>query len=188
MKQIFFTSDHHFGHANIIKFCDRPFQSVEEMDLELIKRWNEKIKPEDEVYHLGDFALAKDREVVADRLDQLNGIKYLIKGNHEGAALHCRKQFKWVKDYHELKIKDSSCKNGVQRIILFHYAMRVWRGDYRGTWQLYGHSHGKLPDKKDQLAIDVGVDAHDYYPVSYDEVKAIMSHKTWVPPFENVES
>lgn len=157
------------------------------MNEELIARWNEKIRPEDEVYHIGDFAMTKDNEKVADILDRLNGTKYLIVGNHEGPALNNRKKFKWVKEYHELKVKDSDCKNGVQRIVLFHYAMRVWRGDYRGTWHLYGHSHGNLPDNEDQLSIDIGVDCHNYYPLSYDEVKAIMKTKQWKPPFENRE-
>ncbi len=183
MSKLFFTSDHHFGHANIINLCNRPFKDVNEMNTVLIQRWNDKINPEDEVYHLGDFGMTKDTEHIANILDQLNGTIYLITGNHEGAALSNRKKFRWIKDYYELKVKDTDCKNGVQRIILFHYAMRVWRGDYRGTWQLYGHSHGNLPDKEDLLAFDIGVDCHDFYPLSYDEVKAIMKTKMWKPPF-----
>lgn len=185
MSKIFFTSDHHFGHANIIKFSNRPFKDVKEMNEEMIRRWNEKISPEDEVYHLGDFGLSKDRDEILNIINRLNGTKYLIQGNHEGAALNHRKSFKWIKDYYELKVKDEDCKNGVQRIILFHYAMRVWRSDFRGTWHLYGHSHGNLPDKKDRLAFDIGVDCHDFYPLSYDEVKAIMKTKEWKPPFED---
>lgn len=183
MKNIFFTSDHHFGHNNIIKFSNRPFENVEEMDKELIKRWNEKVKPEDEVYHLGDFALASKEETQAI-LEQLNGTIYLIEGNHEGAAHQNRKKFKWVKPYHELKVKDPELENGVQRIILFHYAMRTWRGAGRGNWHLYGHSHGNLPDLKDSLSFDAGVDSHDFYPISYAEVKAIMKTKEWVSPYE----
>ena len=184
MSKIFFTSDHHFGHSNIIKFCERPFKDVQEMDEVLIQRWNEKVSPGDEVYHLGDFSLAKDREAVADILDRLNGTKYLIVGNHEGAALNHRKKFQWIKEYYELKVKDADRENGVQRIILFHYAMRVWRGASKGNWHLYGHSHGNLPDEEDRLAFDIGVDCHDFYPLSYDEVKAIMKTKKWKPPFE----
>ena len=184
MKSLFFTSDHHFGHENILKFCNRPFSDIEEMNKVLINRWNEKIKPEDEVYHLGDFALMKDKEKLTEIIDKLNGTIFLIKGNHEGSALTVSKKFKWIKDYHELKVKDPECKNGVQRIILFHYAMRVWRGDYRGTWQLYGHSHGNLPDKEDLLAFDIGVDCHNFSPLSYNEVKAIMKKKDWKPPFK----
>jgi calcineurin-like phosphoesterase family protein len=182
MPTIFFTSDHHFGHANILRHCNRPFGSVEEMNEELIRRWNERVLPGDEVYHLGDFALTTGPEL-ATILDRLNGTKYLIVGNHEGAALSNKKKFKWVKEYHELKVPDADCANGVQRLVLFHYAMRVWRGDYRSTWHLYGHSHGNLPDNPDALSFDVGVDCHNFYPLAYAEVKAIMQQKTWQPPF-----
>jgi len=184
MNNIYFTSDHHFGHKNIIKFCNRPFETIEEMDAELIKRWNEKIGKNDTVYHLGDFGLT-GKESLATIIDQLHGNIHLISGNHEGAAIQNRKKFVWIKDYHEVKIKDADCSNGVQRIILFHYAMRVWRSDFRGTWQLYGHSHGTLPDKEHKLAFDVGVDCHDFYPLSYEEVKKIMSNKNWKNPFED---
>ncbi|MGD1848867.1 MAG: metallophosphoesterase [Salibacteraceae bacterium] len=182
MNRIFFTSDHHFGHANIIKFCNRPFETVEEMNQALIERWNEKVRKNDHVYHIGDFGITYKEKLEAI-LQRLNGKKYLIAGNHEGAAKQLPNYFEWIKDYYELKVKDPDLKNGVQRIILFHYAMRVWRSDFRGTWQLYGHSHGNLPDKEDRLAIDVGVDCHDFYPLSYAEVKAIMARKNWEPPF-----
>lgn len=181
MGKIFFTSDHHFGHENIIRFCDRPFADAKEMNEVMIERWNEKVKPKDEVYHLGDFGLTY-MENLATILDQLNGKKYLIAGNHEGAAKQNPHKFEWIKDYYELKVKDPDCKNGVQRIILFHYAMRTWRGAGRGNWHLYGHSHGNLPDLEDMLSFDIGVDAHDFYPLSYEEVKAIMKTKNWVPP------
>lgn len=181
MSKIFFTSDHHFGHANIIKFCNRPFENVEEMNEEMIRRWNEKVKLEDTVYHLGDFGF-KNKTNLANILYRLNGKKYLIIGNHEGAALSNSKHFQWTKEYFELKVPDPTLKNGIQRIILFHYAMRVWRGDSRGAWHLYGHSHGNLPDEEHRQAFDVGVDNHDFYPLSYEEVKEIMSKKSWTPP------
>lgn len=179
---IFFTADHHFGHANIIKFSERPFQSLEEMNEELIKRWNEKISPQDVVYHLGDVSLGKP-DFTKGVLDQLNGKIFLIKGNHEGSALTHTKRFEWIKDYHELRVEDADNSNGYQKIILCHYAMRTWNGSHRGTWQLYGHSHGTLPDDPNLLSIDVGVDCHGFYPITYDEVKLIMKNKTWEPPF-----
>lgn len=178
MTEIYFTSDHHFGHNNIIKFCNRPFQTVQQMDEEMIKRWNEKVKPNDEVYHLGDFGLTS-KESLETILDRLNGKKHLIVGNHENAALQLPKKFRWIKEYYELKIKDAECSNGVQRIMLFHYAMRVWRGQGRSNWHLYGHSHNNLPDWEDALCFDVGVDCHNFYPLSYGEVKAIMKQKKW---------
>ena len=182
MKQsIFFTSDHHFGHANIIKFSDRPFATVEEMDAELIRRWNEKVKPTDMVYHLGDVSMAKiDR--TREILDQLNGTICLIKGNHDSAAMGYTKRFHWVKDYYELNVDDDEAPQGKQKIMLMHYAMRVWRSDFRGTWHLYGHSHGSLPDKEDSRSFDIGVDCHNFYPLSYEEVKGIILKKKWVPP------
>jgi len=182
MSTIYFTSDHHFGHKNIIKFCNRPFSNAREMDAFMIKRWNEKVKPKDTVYHLGDFGITY-KENLETILNQLNGKIHLIAGNHEKAAQQNEKRFEWIKDYYELKVKDWECRNGVRRIILFHYAMRTWRGASRGNWHLYGHSHGTLPDLNDRLCFDVGVDCHDFYPISYEEVKAIMKTKNWKPPF-----
>ncbi|MEM1321094.1 MAG: phosphoesterase [Bacteroidota bacterium] len=181
MRTKFFTSDHHFGHENIIKFCNRPFDSLEEMNETMIERWNEKVGRWDEVYHLGDFALTH-KEQLEEILDRLNGKIHLIVGNHEKTALQLTKKFQWVKEYYELKVKDPDCHNGVQRIILFHYAMRTWRGASRKNWHLYGHSHGNLPDLEDHLSFDVGVDCHDFYPLAYEEVKTIMQTKKWTPP------
>ena len=153
------------------------------MNRVMIERWNEKVGAEDEVYHLGDFALLKDHSQLPEIIDQLNGVKYLITGNHEATAITNRRKFKWIKDYYELKVKDPEKSNGVQRIILFHYAMRVWRGSGRDNWHLYGHSHGNLPDLEDSLSFDIGVDNHDFYPLSYEEVKAIMKTKNRVSPY-----
>ena len=184
MNNIYFTSDHHFGHTNIIKYSNRPFNNVDEMNEELIKRWNSKIQPHDRVYHLGDVGLGSPDEL-REILHRLNGKIYLIKGNHEHAALQSTDRFEWVKDYYELGIKDPDAPNGKQRIMLLHYAMRVWRSSFRGTWHLYGHSHGSLPDNINSLSFDVGVDCHDFYPLSYKEVKAIMAKKEWTPPFQD---
>ncbi len=183
MSKLFFTSDHHFGHKNIIKHSNRPFGDVEEMNETMIARWNEKVGPNDEVYYLGDFGMTKDREMIKAVLERLNGKIYLIKGNHDAPALQHPEYFEWIKDYHELSVADVDAPNGKRTLILFHYAMRVWRSDFRGTWHLYGHTHGRLPDKAHKLAFDVGVDCHDFYPLSYEEVKAIMGRKDWVAPF-----
>src|SRR3972149_2927673 len=88
MSNIFFTSDTHFNHANIIKYCGRPFGSVDEMNREMITRWNAVVDPEDTVYHLGDFALGKVSEWPAI-FRQLNGSKkILIRGNHYRSQRH----------------------------------------------------------------------------------------------------
>ncbi len=185
-QKIFFTSDHHFGHTNIIRFSERPFASVEEMDEELIKRWNEKVSPRDTVYHLGDISLARP-ERTKEILDQLNGSIFLVKGNHDKSALSYAKRFEWIKDYYELSVEDEDAPNGRQKIILFHYAMKVWRSSFRGTWHLYGHSHGHLFDDETSRSFDVGVDCHNYEPLSYDEVKARILSKNWKAPFGDRE-
>lgn len=177
-----FTADTHFGHTNIIKYTDRPYASSQEMDEALIANWNARVAPDDEVYHLGDFALnspAQCRGII----ERLNGKLHLIRGNHEDAADACKDAFVWSKEYHELLVDDPAADQGKQTIVLFHYAMRVWNGSHHGTWSLYGHSHGVLPDDQTMRAIDVGVDVHGLAPISYAEVKAIMAEKNWTSPF-----
>ncbi len=182
MKKLFFTSDHHFGHKNIIRFSERPFESLEEMNETLIQRWNEKVGPKDDVFHLGDVGLCSPAEL-KPILDRLNGNIFLVKGNHEKSAVACKDRFTWVKDYYELKVDDPEAKGGRRLLILFHYAMRTWRSSHHGSFQLYGHSHGNLPDDPEARAIDVGVDCHDFYPISYEEVREIILQKNWEPPF-----
>jgi len=183
MSNIFFTSDHHFGHKNIIKYSNRPFDSVEEMDELMIQRWNEKVSIEDEVYHLGDVGLSSPNKL-RNILDRLNGKIYLIKGNHEKSALECHARFEWIKDYHELIVKDADFERGQQLLVLFHYGIREWNSSHWGSYHLYGHSHGTLEDISTSLSFDVGVDCHDFYPISYEDVKSIMKQKEWTPPFK----
>lgn len=164
MSQIFFTSDTHFGHKNIIKYCSRPFISVQEMDDQMIKRWNSKVGPQDYVYHLGDFAFKHAGDARAIR-SRLNGKIFMIKGNHDTGQDF---GFEWMKLYYELKIGD-------QEIVLFHYGQRTWHHDLRGTWHLYGHSHGLLPPYG--KSFDIGVDCWNFYPLSFEEVKQEMDKK-----------
>lgn len=78
------SSDHHFGHSKIIEYCNRPFHNVHEMDEEMIARWNAVVKPEDTIYHLGDFAFFKGGpDVLKDITRRLNGYKIMVMGNHD---------------------------------------------------------------------------------------------------------
>jgi calcineurin-like phosphoesterase family protein len=182
MSTLFFTADTHFGHANIIQYTNRPFDSASHMDEVLIANWNSVVGPDDEVYHLGDFALCNP-EPCHRILSRLNGRIHLIRGNHEKTALCMPERFEWVKDYHEMHVPSARAGRGKQMIVLCHYAMRVWNASHHGSWQLYGHSHGALPDDSGLLSIDVGVDCHGYTPISFAQVEAIMRKKTWVAPF-----
>ncbi len=167
---MFFIGDTHFGHANIIKYCKRPFSSAQEMDEMLIKYWNETVEPSDTVYHVGDFAFDRHPEKY---LSRLNGTKHLIKGNHDKQP-NTKQGWASINDYREIRVEG-------QIIILFHYACRVWDKSHKGSWMLYGHSHGTLSDDINSLSIDVGADNHNYRPISFNEVKRIMAKKTFKP-------
>lgn len=160
----FFTSDTHFGHANIIRFCTRPFTNIYEMDTELVKRWNEVIKPEDDVYHLGDFSFRGKLSPQVYKA-KLNGKIYLVPGNHDKLSKY-GPEFNILPPLYDIKFKDIS-------ITLCHYSMRVWNKSHYGAWQLYGHSHSTL--KSYGKSLDVGVDNHNYYPWSFEEIEEYMN-------------
>lgn len=157
---IYFTSDTHYGHANVIKFCNRPFADVDEMERELIRRWNVVVGKGDTVYHLGDFGFCKYADVQRI-LSSLNGEKHLILGNHDGKDVERSKHWRSIRDYHELRV------DGV-KVILCHFAFRVWNKCHHGSINLHGHSHGSLPGTSQQC--DVGVDCWSYAPVGLPEI------------------
>ncbi len=178
-ERLWFTADHHFGHGNIIRFCGRPFANVEEMNETLIANWNKVVRPQDTVYHLGDLFLLPSGEAKKIRA-RLNGTICLIRGNHERTAESLQGAFAWIKDYYELKVADVDvppARQHMQHIVLCHYAFRVWNRSHHGAWHLYGHSHGTLPEIPGQLAFDVGVDCHEFTPISYDQVKQAMRER-----------
>lgn len=180
---IFFTSDLHIDHKNIIKHSNRPFESVEEMNKALIDNWNRVVGQRDTIYVLGDFSFGRPEEAVMT-LRHLSGTKFLIEGNHDKGCVKFkpfRDQFAGVRQLHEINVPDVDAHLGQQKIVMCHYAMRVWNKSHYGSWQLYGHSHGSLKDDPNSLSTDVGVDNTNYSPISYDQVKAIMKTKTWKP-------
>ena len=136
MGKNFYIADCHFGHANVIKFDRRPFNSSEEMDTEMIKNWNNVVSKNDTVYILGDFCWNTENRWV-DILNQLNGAKVLIRGNHDLQTMspQLRNKFQDIKDYKEVK------DNG-KRVLLSHYPMPFYRGAYNSDIvHLYGHIH-----------------------------------------------
>lgn len=171
---IYFTSDLHFYHDNIIRHTNRPFQNAEQMNQALIKKWNDKVSFNDEVYILGDVTM-KGPQLAMEALSQLKGRKYLIRGNHDRFADHRDFEpsfFGWIKDYHEL-----TCAN--TRFILFHYPILEWNGFHKGTIQLHGHQHNhedyNFNNLRDGvLRFDVGVDANYMAPVSAEDILAFF--------------
>lgn len=178
---IYFTSDLHFGHKNIINACRRPFHSVENMEKLLIMNWNELVTPKDDVWILGDFSFAKKAKT-AEIAWKLNGHKKLVRGNHEHESnAFYSSIFEEVYDFgKEIKVLHPET-NATQRIVLCHYPLKTWNGSHYGSWNLHGHSHGSLKDDGKSLQHDVGVDVNGYYPISLARVAKIMANKTFVP-------
>jgi calcineurin-like phosphoesterase family protein len=160
MTTTWFTADLHFDHANIIKYCNRPYRDVHEMNEALITNWNSRVQDEDVVHVVGDFGMGSVSTLQL-HFDRLNGIKHLYLGNHDKTARHI-KGWRSVQPYGEIMVDG-------QFIVVAHYAHRVFNRSHKGAINLYGHSHGKLPGNSQQL--DVGVDCWNYAPVSLPEIQ-----------------
>lgn len=174
----FFTSDTHFGHANIIKYCNRPFASAEEMDEALIRAWNARVQPQDTVWHLGDFTMNGGPDKVRSYRDRLNGKIHLVWGNHDRRSPEVAALFEST---HDLVQMSCSADGRDHTLVLCHYAMRVWPRSHRGIWHLYGHSHGSLTDDPNALSLDIGTDCWAFAPVSVAQIAERMAAKTWKP-------
>lgn len=190
MAKVFFTADLHFGHENVIRFDNRPFETVEEMDAELIRRWNAKVGKGDLIYVLGDM-IWKTRNSDAETLIRsLNGQIILIKGNHD-RFLHnakAKNALAGVKDYDDIcvKLEDDTDR----RVVLCHYYIPFYNGHRWQAVHLHGHSHNseeytieesikqKLRDDGfDTRSYNVGCMHWDYEPVTLDEILAKANSK-----------
>jgi calcineurin-like phosphoesterase family protein len=177
-SKVFFTSDTHWGHGNIIKFCDRPFKDVEEMNYKLIENWNKKVPQDGLVFHLGDFAWGGS-DMWKNIRQQLNGEIILIKGNHDQKNMSSTAEqtlFKYSAWQMLIEIEG-------RKVLLNHFPFLCYAGVYRDpkglVYNLYGHVHSG-PGKKGEdiprlihtfpTQYDVGVDNNDYEPISWYEV------------------
>lgn len=180
----YYTSDLHFSHGNIVKFCDRPWKKtdahgnillddngdiipdIEAMDAALIENWNSRITDHDHVYVLGDFCFNKTRFV--EFLEKLNGIIHIIYGNHDPDNVYqMTAHLKRKVYFHPLvyTVKDEG-----RKIVLCHYPIYEWNGYYNGVVHFHGHTHGSIGKNYHTNAFDVGVDCHDYMPRTYEEI------------------
>lgn len=174
-EQVWFTSDTHFCHENIVRFSNRPFRDAKEMNEEIIRRWNETVPEDGIVFHLGDFCLGGSKEW-NDIMYRLHGRIYLILGNHDFRNIKHAFMSRF-----EMVTQQMTIRVGGQSIILNHNPFLAYGGSYRDTWQLFGHvhsgplSHTGLDHPRLSmlfpLQYDVGVDNNDFRPVSFYEVK-----------------
>lgn len=185
---IFFSADFHLGHKNIIKHCNRPFDSVEQMDACIIENVNRKVQEKDTLYFLGDFCYRNSLISIKEYRNQIKCKNIIfIRGNHDNLKPEDHELFKGVYDLYELKTQDKD--NQKLSVILCHYAMRTWNKSHRGSFSLYGHSHGTLPDDHKSKSMDVGIDAvkvyhrnldlyrSSYAPISLRDIESILAFK-----------
>lgn len=186
MSEVWFTSDTHFGHKNIIKYCDRPYKDVNHMTEMLVRNWNSCVAPEDYVWFLGD-AVMGNREETLQTLKRLNGHKDLIFGNHdycwEGG--HPKKWETYLPLYaqhFDTMARGATIDIAGEWVDLCHFPFAgdsgnmdrfpEYRPDNHGQWLLHGHMHDAWKVKGRQ--INVGVDVWDYSPVHIDQISAII--------------
>jgi calcineurin-like phosphoesterase family protein len=179
---IWFTSDHHFYHENIIRLAKRPFNNVEKMTQILIDYWNNTVEPDDIVFHLGDFCWSRDPSVWKKLLDRLNGKKVLILGNHDSRK--CVEQVQ--NEYHrfidirerlEVRWSLKGTNNDIKRYILDHYPQYEWEGSYHGVYHLHGHIHEKDSAIAKIKSYNVSVERNCYRPVSLNEINYLFEYK-----------
>lgn len=174
MVNKWFTSDNHFWHKNILKFCrdTRQGEMVEEMNELMVQKWNSQVSPGDHVYCLGDFSFGKP-EATIELLGRLNGDIHLIIGNHDGWLNHhdARKAVVTADHYKKLRIDGKP-------VILFHYPIVEFEHMHHGGYHLYGHVHGSYTHPG--RAMDVGVDARPQKDMGlwhWDEVEAHLKDR-----------
>lgn len=173
----FYIGDPHFGHKDIINFDNRPFASVEEMDQELIRRWNRRVRDGDDVYIIGDFCYKAEHKP-SWYLEQLNGRKHLIIGNHDRETLNDPDAIKMLASVDKMM----PVKDGDQNIVLCHFPIAEWRGYYHGVWHIYAHVHGELNNAArfmltQERALNAGCMLNDYQPSVFDELAFINMNR-----------
>ena len=154
----YITSDLHFGHKNIMKFCPvsraRFRDDVSYMNEAMVKEWNDIVNPEDTVYILGDVAFMSGSD--AGRImNRLNGRKILIEGNHDRKTLQdttFRSAFAEVHKYLDITYNGTKC-------VMFHYPIAEWDQMHRGSVHFHGHLHGNVSGMENYRCRDMGMDA-----------------------------
>lgn len=172
---IYFTSDTHFSHKNCVVYTRKQFRNFYEMDERLVENWNSIVTKNDTVYHLGDFALC-DISRLQDIVYSLNGRINLVPGNHDRAGMYERFKGK-VTILPSLYELDSKYTETGGLIVLCHYPMVSWNRSHYGTSHLYGHHHGTMKTSNYVKSFDCGMDTHNLYPYSMDEVLKILGSK-----------
>ena len=183
---LYFTSDHHFGHANIIGYCNRPFGDVEAMNRGLVDNWNDAVAPSDEVWVLGDVAMGQ-REETLKLVRELHGRKLLLPGNHDKCWRGHKSWDLHMALYYECGFEhifggDTTLELAGEEVLVSHFPYRndgpndesfaEFRPADRGGWLLHGHVHDSW--RQWGRMINTSVEAWDYRPVSAETIEGLI--------------
>lgn len=159
-----YTADPHFGHENIITYCNRPFRDADEMDAAILANYADCVAPDDDFWIIGDFGFGGIPRAAFLRsvFDRLPGRKHLIVGNHDGKATL---GLPWASVSQLTEFKD-----GGQRVVLCHYPMITWNGARYGAIQIFGHVHDNWLGTRN--SVNAGVDVWDFKPVRIQDLAA----------------
>ena len=167
---IYYISDLHFGHRNVIEMDHRPFETIEEMDETLIRQWNDRVTEQDDVYIVGDFAY-RNGYTATWYLRQLKGRKHLIIGNHDRHTIKDPKALECFASVETMKRIDD---NG-RTVCLCHFPVAEWNGKRRGGYHVHGHLHIRRDEvyafmSRFDHALNAGCMINGYRPVTLDEL------------------
>lgn len=183
-SKLFFISDPHFHHTNVIEYCNRPWGDIKTHDEALVQNWNRVVPKDGEVICGGDFIWTGNIDWIKSIVEKLNGKIHLILGNHDYQNKLDREIFKSifasVSDMIYLQVKDEDTSSGHMNFIISHYPMMYWR---RGYYHLHGHVHsGERSTASEKVPFhpmryDIGVDNNNYRPISYYELNEIFEQQ-----------
>ncbi len=179
----FFTADLHFNHSGVLRYCNRPWKTVKEMNEALVERWNATVRREsDIVWVLGDFAFKHpDGDDIAQIFHRLRGVKHLVIGNHDERNPQVLR-LPWERQEKLVTFRDQG-----RRAELSHYPLETWKGGHYGSLMLHGHCHGSLK-RVIPHRFDVGVDVFPDGPVDFETLWETASRQTYAPQDSHGES
>lgn len=187
MYDFYVIADLHLGHKNAIKFDERPYYDVADMNKQLIRNIHNTVPKKGTVILNGDFMMTrkgkKGIEEMNDFLDRIDRKIIHVRGNHDDIVIDHPNVISQC-EILNVKIKDPSAVNGVQNIIISHYPILVWDKKHHASWHCHGHCHGGLSKDSsyenyydENNAMDVGANCINYHPITYREVKDVMAKK-----------
>ncbi|MHC4618405.1 MAG: hypothetical protein ACYTEQ_11710 [Planctomycetota bacterium] len=183
LSKVFLTSDHHFGHANIIEYCKRPFADAAEMDAALIENWNSTVGRSDTVFHLGDFTL-QGKAAAYTYFQQLSGRIQMLRypWHHDRRwlprddviVMTSRHTVSWLDPLVVLEIPKLGKDGHSLAVTLCHYPLAQWDRKHHGGLHCFGHCHGSYEPPAGEYALDVGVDCMNFAPISLADAIEIV--------------